>query len=297
MASTPLRIRELGLTPASHNLVVEPRRAPIAERTDYDSPSVFNVGDMLREAGRQRGLKPGLAPPVCVLDPDGDIVRHLRCTENVRPSGHWACFHTDLWTCKLAGLSVGFVGCAVGGSFAVLVAEQLFASGCEVILNISSAGQITNIGEPPPYYVLIERALRDEGTSYHYLPPAAYADIAPEMLAFAQRAFSTTGCSIHTGSTWTTDAPFRETAEAIAERRREGILAVEMEAASLYAFGAACGRPVVCLAHVTNQLGCIEGDFEKGEGNGARNTLALIGAFASAWTLRSRQPTLERKTA
>lgn len=57
-------------------------------------------------------------------------------------------------------------GCAVGSSFAVPVAEQLFASGCRLLISITSAGQITVLG-PPPYFVLIDRALRDEGTSHH----------------------------------------------------------------------------------------------------------------------------------
>ncbi len=83
------------------------------------------------------------------------------------------------------------------------------------------------------------------------------------------------------GATWTTDAPFRETAATIAERRDQGILTVEMEAASLPAFAQACDRPVVCLAHVTNQLGCIDGDFEKGELNGATESLTLALAIAA----------------
>jgi hypothetical protein len=51
----------------------------------------------------------------------------------------------------------------------VLVAEQLFASGCLLLLSVTSSGQVTTLG-PPPYFILVERAFRDEGTSYHYLP-------------------------------------------------------------------------------------------------------------------------------
>jgi uridine phosphorylase len=163
-----------------------------------------------------------------------------------------------------------------------LVAEQLFASGCELLVNIASAGQITNIGRPP-YYILIERALRDEGTSYHYLPPSAYVEADPALVELAARAFGCAGRRVHRGATWTTDAPFRETAEAIELRRREGILAVEMEAAALYAFAAAWSRPVICLAHVSNRLGCVEGDFEKGEGDGASSSLELAMMLAAAW--------------
>ena len=107
------------------------------------------------------------------------------------------------------------------------------------------------------------------------------------LIAFARDALARAGHAPHVGATWTTDAPFRETAATIALRRAAGILAVEMEAAALYAFAAACRRPVICLAHVSNQLGCVEGDFEKGEGNGASTSLALVTALAQAWSARA----------
>ncbi|HYD31649.1 MAG TPA: hypothetical protein VEB64_12445, partial [Azospirillaceae bacterium] len=91
------------------------------------------------------------------------------------------------------------------------------------------------------------------------------------------------GEPVERGATWTTDAPFRETAAAIGLARAEGILAVEMEAAALYAFARARRKPVLCFAHVTNQMGLAEGDFEKGEANGAKAALALVHAAADAW--------------
>jgi uridine phosphorylase len=255
---------------------------PLFERKDHAAPSVFRPENMLREARRQKAIGCGTVPPVCVIDPDGDIVSHVRRKRAATLCDAWACYHTRMWQWSEGHVRCGIIGQVVGGSFSVLVAEQLFASGCELLVNIASAGQITDLG-PPPYYILVERALRDEGTSYHYLPPSAYVDADPALAALAARAFGHAGHRMHRGATWTTDAPFRETAEAIAIRRSEGILAVEMEAAALYAFAAACGRPVICLAHVSNQLGCVEGDFEKGEGNGADSSLDIVTALACAW--------------
>jgi len=88
---------------------------------------------------------------------------------------------------------------------------------------------------------------------------------------------------VYTGATWTTDAPFRETETAIERARSEGILAVEMEAAALYAFADVRERPVVCFAHVTNQMGQTEEDFEKGEADGSRDALEVIDAAAAVW--------------
>lgn len=177
---------------------------------------------------------------------------------------------------------LGIIGSAVGSSYAVLVAEQLFASGCQFLLSITSAGQIRPLG-PPPYFVLIERALRDEGTSHHYAPPAEYSFADPVLLAKLRPYLSNLPEPIHMGASWTTDAPFRETEAAIASRRADGIAAVEMEAAALYAFATARDKPVICFAHVTNQMGRSEGDFEKGEADGTAAAIRVIAAVAGAW--------------
>jgi uridine phosphorylase len=242
---------------------------------------VFEPQALLREARRQKGLLLAEAPAVCVLDPDGDMVRHLRRTGAARPSRSWACYHTELFEFDLDDRAVGIVGCAVGASFAVLVAEQLFASGCRLLISVTSAGQIAEIGAPP-YFIAIDRALRDEGTSYHYLPPSEFVDANPKLVSLAQQSVGAAGLAIYRGPTWTTDAPFRETNEAIGAARDRGALAVEMEAAGLYAFAAARRKPVVCFAHVTNTMGQVHGDFEKGEADGTAASLEVIAATMRA---------------
>jgi uridine phosphorylase len=247
----------------------------IREDKDTSAPSVFLPAALLREARRQKGLAAVNVPPVCILDPDGDIVRRLQQTGQSKPFAGWPCYHTRLDTFTLAGRTLGIVGCAVGAPFAVLIAEELFASGCHLLLSVTSAGQIVPSGRPP-YFVIIDRALRDEGTSYHYAPPSEYGDADPALVAMAVAALNGTEQRVMVGSSWTTDAPFRETADAIAEARSKGVLAVEMEAAALYAFARAAGVQVLCLAHVTNTMGQTEQDFEKGEADGAADALAVL---------------------
>ncbi|MFX8805412.1 hypothetical protein ABTM67_19715, partial [Acinetobacter baumannii] len=86
----------------------------------------------------------------------------------------------------------------------------LFASGCRLLISLTSSGQIVASG-PPPYFIIIDRALRDEGTSYHYARPSEYASACPQLLAAAVEAAKRDGPRTISGSTWTTDAPFRET--------------------------------------------------------------------------------------
>jgi uridine phosphorylase len=264
---------------------------PIVEGKDHKAPSVFRAEALLREARRQKQLPLVAVPEICVLDPDGDVVRHIKRTGAGRIHQGWACYHTELLAFDIAGIGeVGIVGCAVGAPFAVLVAEQLFASGCRLLISVTSAGQIVPIG-PTPYFVLIDRAIRDEGTSYHYLPPTTFAE-APDktLLNRAEQALlGLTGISVYPGPTWTTDAPYRETEAAIASARDLGALAVEMEAAALYAFANAAHRSVICFAHVTNAMARAEGDFEKGEADGTTATLAVVAAAIRAWSASGRR--------
>jgi uridine phosphorylase len=253
----------------------------LRDKKDTAALSVFRPEALLREARRQKGLAAVEVPKVCILDPDGDIVRRLRKTGAAQPFENWPCYHTELDTFVLAGMRSGIVGCAVGAPFAVLIAEELFASGCKLLISLTSAGQISE-SAPTPYFVVIDRALRDEGTSYHYAESTEYAEAEPQLVASAAAALKRTGQRFFVGATWTTDAPFRETAEAIAAARAEGVLAVEMEAAALYAFAQKAAAKVLCLAHVTNTMGQAAGDFEKGEAGGTADALAVLGAIVSA---------------
>ena len=260
--------------------------AAILARTDFAEPSVFLPENLLREARRQRGLPAGRVPAVCLLDPDGDMVRHLVDKGRAHRSESWACYHTELWETERDGLRIGIVGRAVGAPFAVLVAEQLFASGCDLLVSITSAGQIAP-DLPLPCFILIDQALRGEGTSANYLPPAAFIAADSDIIERASRGLARLAFPTLRGATWTTDAPFRETRTALDAAAAAGVLAVEMEAAALYAFGRARNRPVVCVAHVTNQMAQSDGDFEKGPFDGAEASLAVATAAAFGWLARA----------
>jgi uridine phosphorylase len=255
---------------------------PLLDAKEFESPSVFTPDALLEEARRQKDLPDRPVPDVCVLDPDGDIVRNLVSTGRAEKDATWPGYHTELYRFELNDEEIGIIGCAVGASFAVLVAEQLFAAGCQFLVSVTSSGQIVP-KDNPPYFVLIERALRDEGTSHHYHSPARYATLDADLRDRVASACQSATRPVYTGATWTTDAPFRETETAIERARSVDILAVEMEAAALYTFADERNQPVVCFAYVTNEMGQGDGDFEKGDANGSTAALEIIESTIRGW--------------
>ena len=270
-------------------------RTPIIDH-HFREASVFEPGKLLEGARRQKGLEARRVPAGCLLDMDGELLDRLVHSGRAVQDPAWPCFHTRLHRWAAGDTEIGVVGGTVGAPFAVLVAEELFASGCEALVSISSAGLIAS-DATPPLFVLVDRALRDEGTSYHYLPAARYVESEPSLADSVETALRGTQTLILRGASWTTDAPFRESASLISGRRAEGILAVEMEAAALLALGRVRQRPVTCLAHVTNAMATRPQDFEKGGHDGQEEAIDLCARAVAAATAyaRSRAPARERR--
>jgi len=253
---------------------------PLLEHEQSETP-VFTAANLLEAARVRKGLPKIAVPPGCILDFDGELLQHLADTGKAIEDPAWPCFHTRLYRWRAGGAEFGVIGGTIGAPFAVLVAEELFALGCRALVSISSAGLVAE-RFTPPFFLLIDRALRDEGTSCHYMRPGRYADADPSLIADVRRRTDGISVPVHAGPSWTTDAPFRETESLIASRRREGIVSVEMEAAALLTLGKVLNKPVVCLAHVTNTMATREEDFEKGGDAGLADSLSVCAAVLEA---------------
>jgi len=228
-----------------------------------EESSAFSPEALLEAVRVARNLPRESVPPVCILEFDGDLTDWLISSGAAKPWNSWACFHTAMHVFEVQGTSCGIVPRTIGGPYAVLIAEQLKASGTRVILGLTSAGRVA-ASVPVPSLVVATAAVRDEGTSYHYLsanrPAVAHAPLAQSL----QFGLKSLGVPVLSGAVWTTDAPYRETKKQLAEYAAQGVLAVEMQAASLFAFAAAGGIPVGMVAHVTNGVDHEQAPFEKG---------------------------------
>jgi uridine phosphorylase len=247
----------------------------ILDQKYYNDPSVFLPENLLREARRQKNKKECDVPSICLLDPDGDLADYLIRNHLAIRNDCWACYHSILYSFQLDNETIGIIPCIVGSSYAVLVGEQLFVSGCQLLISITSAGIIKEQSNSKRY-ALITNAIRDEGTSYHYLPSGQPSVLNAGLLQALHSYSVKTECPFFEGSSWTTDAPYRETQRAIDHMKHQDIVCVEMEAAALYALSSVKNYKIICFAHLTNSMAQTEGDFEKGEEFGSLDSLNLI---------------------
>lgn len=125
--------------------MTERKPPPILADKHFEKDSASVPANLLREARRQKGSANRLVPHVCVLDPDGDIVRQGRTAGRAVRDPAWACNHTDLYRLTHDDIELGIVPCAVGASFAVLIAEQLFVSGFRLLISMNVVGAVGGV--------------------------------------------------------------------------------------------------------------------------------------------------------
>ncbi|HTB23079.1 MAG TPA: nucleoside phosphorylase [bacterium] len=131
------------------------------------------------------------------------------------------------------GQAVAFFESGVGAPLASGFLEELIALGARKIMVCGGAG-VLDKGITQGHLILPDSAIRDEGTSSHYLPPGREVAPDPRALATLEAVLLGRKVPFLRGKTWTTDGLYRETRSKIARRRGEGALCVEMEAAALF---------------------------------------------------------------
>jgi len=258
----------------------EKSTAPILNHP-LEEPSVFTADNLIESVRRTRRIPDGVVPPLCVLEFDGDLTDWLVGQGLATPFQSWPCFHTTMFAINVEGVTCGIIPRTIGGPYAVLVAEQLAAAGAKLIIGLTSAGRVSP-ELPLPCLVAVTGAIRDEGTSFHYLPASKdVACPAPFVVSLLERELAATGWPVRCGKVWTTDAPYRETRTQLEAWANEGVLAVEMQAASLFAFGAARGVAVASVAMVSN---AVDHEGEQFDTGSQQDGLRIIQACARAFT-------------
>ena len=134
--------------------------------------------------------------------------------------------------CK--GIPVGMYMSAVGAPACVSVAEEIFAMGAEVIILFGTCGVLDK--EIEDCSILIpDSALRDEGTSFHYVPASEEIAVNPRYREDFEEILQELGCKYTLGKTWASDGIYRETRRKMARRKEAGCICVDMECSAMAA--------------------------------------------------------------
>lgn len=194
----------------------------------YDADTLFSPGESVAAHGD--GL-PDL-PPAVILGFQDSL------HETVREAGDR--LDTDQsreFDYYILSESVGFVPVhevGIGAPVAATVTEKVIAAGAEVVIMLGGCASLQT--EFAPEAVLLPtHAVRDEGASYHYVPPNETVEATPELVDELDDAFSVANFDTHRGPTWTTSAVFRETIPQIEHYRDEGFVSLCMETAAIWA--------------------------------------------------------------
>ncbi len=231
---------------------------------------------------------PSVIDPVKVVEERGKIGMH---PSGPIPVGAIICYDTVLWQWVLTltnriecdgWLKGSFLlqrsdifilvmkAVGVGAPTAVMTLEELTAYGIRKFISLGAAGGLQKdlqVGE----IIICDRAIRDEGTSHHYAKAEKFATANDLLTSQLVEAVKKYGVSVRIGTSWTTDAPYRETIEELKQYRAEGVLTVEMEAAALFTVGAYRGvqvSSVFAISDVLSEKGWHQGYYsdEKKEG-------------------------------
>lgn len=175
-------------------------------------------------------------PGACVITFFADVVHRLIEQRGARvvAENRWEDGAHPLLELAHEGERLAVLHSGVGAPLAAGLLEEVVAMGCQAFVVCGGAGALRSdltLG----HLVVVASSLRDEGTSYHYLPAARHVDADPFARRVLEEVLDEKDVPFVAGRTWTTDAPYRETPDKIAARQAEGCLTVEMEAAALAA--------------------------------------------------------------
>jgi len=160
----------------------------------------------------------------------------------------------DLYLMKKSlGKTAVLTNFGIGAPLVASLVEELIALGAKRLVSMSWVGGLQPELRPADI-VVCNRAIRDEGVSHHYLPPSKYVEANPELVQELISTLESRGLACSAGTTWTTDAPYRETEAEIRQYQAEGVKTVEMESAALFAVGQRRGVQTASVLVVGDSL-------------------------------------------
>ncbi len=194
-------------------------------------------------------------PEICVGIFSKPIVEWALKTYGGEEISHFGCCigAIPIYRVEAFGTSAAMFMPLVGGPGAASTMEESIPKGGKCFVYFGAAGVLQK-GISHGRLLLPTGAVRDEGLSYHYLPPADEMDLDPISVSACREALESLGVPYAQGKTWTTDAFFRETRQKAVRRKEQGCISVEMECASLAAVARFRGVPFAEFFYATDTV-------------------------------------------
>lgn len=199
--------------------------------------SVINPKELVRNVARRRGLelKSFQVPEIVIMVYGEDLFDQLLKLSNAEKPKVWL-YNPDSFPIRFGRIKnkdVTFIRLSIGAPALVMHMEELIACGGKKFILIGFSGSLqkdVDIGD----FVIGTDAIREEGTSYHYLSRNIKASGSKELIEALLKSCRKHDVTFHSGTVWTIDAPYRETRRKVSRYQRQGVLCVDMETAALF---------------------------------------------------------------
>ncbi|HSL42449.1 MAG TPA: nucleoside phosphorylase [Anaerolineales bacterium] len=199
----------------------------------HELESLLTADDLVAYRARI-GRMPKVKPEGVLFCLERGLPHRMRWRIPVKPAG---AMNADVYAVKKTKGRVAVLTSFGGGSpMVVELAEELAVMGTKKMI-LMTWGGILQENIRPGEIIVCNRAIRDEGASHHYLPAAKYVEANAALVKQLVAAIQARGAQCIVGTTWTTDAPYRETREEVIQYQSEGVKTVEMESAGLFTVG------------------------------------------------------------
>lgn len=233
----------------------------IFQRTEISEPALFSPCDTTKRIED--------FPEICISTFSEGIIDKFSSLDHVKKIAelHSANGAVPIWQITYQNTAIAFYRSPVGAPACVACFEEVVAMGAKRFVLFGSCGVLDD-DKVQDRIIIPTAAVRDEGTSYHYIAPSAEIEADARAVEIVERVFKSCGCSYVKGKTWTSDAIYRETVSAIQERRQEGCLVVEMECASMLAAAKYRRIPFIQFLYGADSLASDTWDIRDLEGYG-----------------------------
>lgn len=200
----------------------------VFQRTNISEPALFSPSDTTKKINN--------FPEICVSTFSESIIQKFSSLDNTEKIAelYTANGIVPVYKIRYKNTDIAFYLSRIGAPACVVGFEEIIAMGAKKFVLFGSCG-VLNDDKVKDSIIIPVSAIRDEGTSYHYIAPSPEIEADAYSVQTLENVLVNCGYSYVKGKTWTSDAIYRETIPSIQERKQEGCLVVEMECASMLA--------------------------------------------------------------